>query len=435
MRLRIFKFGNGQLPVSFALIILIGALLLRLPGVLKSGTLSWIDALFTSCSAVCLNGLAVAPTAEFSFPGQMLLLLLIQVGCFGILSLSAMVLLMLGRGLSFSNTLVMYNLNDRFSLRCTESLIRTIAIYTFLSEAAGFLLMLPGFLWNGFGWKSLWYALFYSVGSFCNSGMGPLPGGMAQAGRYVQAVSMVLIVLGGLGVYVIYDLLEMVRDRNHRMRLHSRIVLWTSGILLAGGAAVLWLAGQGPGDAALGGFDAMFLSVSSRTAGYSTLDVGGLPPPCIIIVIALMFIGGSPGSAAGGIKTSTAAVVFAALISSFKGDGEVIISRRSIAWRSVLRAFTITVIFLLLALFGALMLNAFSPALDGLPSAFEVVSALSGTGLSTGNSTRLLTPGCRVLIAVFMFIGRVGPLSIIVFFVGREKPGHLRYPEERVIVS
>lgn len=434
MRFRLFRFGNGQLPVSFAVLILLGTLLLKLPGMLEDGCLSWTDAFFTSCSALCLNGLAVVPTSDFSFSGQLILLVLIQVGCFGILSISAIILLVAGRGLSFSNTLVMYNLNDRFSRRYTESLVRTIAVYTLVSEAVGFLLMLPGFLAGGFSWHSIWYALFYSVGSFCNSGMGPLPGGMAQAGRYVQAVSMVQIVLGGIGVYVIYDLLEMIRDRNHRMRLHSRIVLTVSAILIFGGALFLWLASRTPEGEQMPLFDALYLSVASRTAGYNTVDVGMLPSACIVIVIVLMFIGGSPGSAAGGIKTSTAAVALAALVSSFKGDGEVIIAHRSVAWRSVLRAFTIIVIFLLLALIGATMVR-FDGEVHGLSGTFEAVSALSATGLTTGTATRQLVPYSKLLIALFMFIGRVGPLSIIMFFVGREKPGHLRYPEERIIIG
>ena len=269
MRLRLFRFSNGRLPLSFAALILLGTLLLKLPGVLKHGTLSWIDALFTSCSAVCLNGLAVVPTPEFSFGGKCILLLLIQIGCFGILSLSAIILLAAGRGLSFRDTLVMYDLNDRFSRRCTESLVRTIGLYTAISEAAGAVLMFPGFMLQGFDLPdSLGYAVFYSVGSFCNAGIGPLPS-IAEAGRYVQLVSMIQIVLGGVGAYVVYDLLEACRDRSHRIRLHSRIVLWASGILLVGGAAFLWLAGQVPGEGELKFFDALYLSAASRTAPYS----------------------------------------------------------------------------------------------------------------------------------------------------------------------
>lgn len=148
-----------------------------------------------------------------------------------------------------------------------------------------------------------------------------------------------------------------------------------------------------------------------------------------------MLIGGSPGSAAGGIKTSTVAVAFAALISSFKGEGEVIIFKRSIAWRSVLRSFTIIVIFLLFSLIGTVLLGVFSPQLDDQQCIFEAVSALSGTGLTLNNATQLLSAGGKVIIGLLMFAGRVGPLSIILFFVGREKPGALRYPEERVIVG
>ena len=436
MRFRWWKFGNAHLPLSFAALIFAGTLLLLLPGVLKSGEMSVIDAVFTACSAVCLNGLSVIPAHEFSFAGQFILLVLIQLGCFGILSLSAMILLLLGRGLSFSNTLVMYNLNDRFSRACTESLVRTVVGYTLISEAVGFVLMLPGFLFRGFGfWESVWYSLFYSIGSFCNAGIGPLAGDIAEAGRYVQVISIALIIFGGIGVYAIYDLLEMLRNRRHRLRLHSRIVLTATSVLLVVGTLVLWSTSMLPSAETLTFWDALYLSASSRTAGYTPVDIGLLPQVTVIIIMVLMLVGGSPGGAAGGVKTTTLAVVFAALISSFKGDREVIIGNRSIDWRIVLRAFTIVVIFLLFSLSGSLILNALFPHKDSLRSAFEVVSALSGTGLSMGGFTRELNSAGKLFIIFFMFIGRVGPLSIILFFVGREKPGHLRYPQERVIIG
>lgn len=435
MRLNLLK--KGQLPLSFAGLILGGTLLLLLPGLLRNGgRLSVLDAAFTACSAVCLNGLAVVPLHEFNFLGQLIILLLIQLGCFGILALSAIILLMLGRGLSFSDTLVMYNLNDRFSLGCTESLLRTIATYTLISEAAGFVLMLPGFIWGGFGFaESLWYALFYSVGSFCNSGMGPLAGDIADTGRYVQAVSIGLIELGGIGVYVIYDLLQKFNKKEHRIRLHSRIVLTTTAVLLISGMVILYLLSLSPGAETMEFFDALYMSATARTTGYASVPVGSMPPAAVTVIMILMLIGGSPGSAAGGIKTSTVAVAFAALISSFKGDAEVIMFKRSVAWRCVLRSFTIIVIFLLISVLGALLLNVFAPQLDEQQCIFEAVSALSGTGLTLNSATSLLSSGGKVIIGLLMFAGRVGPLSIILFFVGREKPGALRYPEERVIVG
>lgn len=433
MRLNLMK--KGGLPISFAVLIASGTLLLLLPGVCRH-ELSPIDAFFTACSAVCLNGLAAVPTDEFTFFGQLIILLLLQLGCFGILSLSAMILLLAGRGLSIDNTLIMYNLNDRFSLGRTESLLRTIAHYTFIAEAVGAVLMFPGFLFDGFGfWKSLWYAIFFSVGSFCNAGIAPLRDSLMSVNVFIQSVSMALIVLGGIGVYVIYDLLQMVRDRRHRMRLHSRIVLGSSALLIVGGALALWIIGMAPSGGSPGIFDALYMSVASRTAGYSTIDIAMLSPACLTLIIVLMLIGGSPGSTAGGIKTSTAAVAMAALITSFKGDSEVIICSRTIALRTVLRAFTIIVLFVVLTVLGALLLNTFSPGLDGLQCFFEIASAISGTGLDAGDVTGGLDPGCKALVAFFMYIGRVGPLTVIMFLVGKEKSIPLHYPEERVIVG
>ncbi len=433
MRINLIK--KGGLPLSFAALITAGTLLLMLPGVCKQD-LSLVDAFFTACSAVCLNGLAVIGTYEFTFFGQLIILILIQLGCFGILSLSAMILLLAGRGLSFSDTLLMYNLNDRFSLGSTEAMLKVIAKYTFLCEGIGALLMLPGFIFGGFGFfRSIWLSVFYSVGSFCNAGIGPLRGDIAAAGRYVQCISLTLIFLGGLGIYVIYDLLQMLRDRHHHMRLHSRIVLRCCSVLIICGTLSLYLLSLAPSGSDLKLFDAFYLSITSRTAGYSTVDLALLSPACLTLIIVLMLIGGSPGSTAGGLKTTTLVVIFAALISSFKGDNEVIIAGRKIALQTVLRSMTIAVMFILMAVFGGLLLSAFSPQLTDRQCFFEVASALGGTGLDAGWITPQLSTACKIFIAFCMFVGRVGPLAVFMFFVRKEKPAVLHYPEERVIVG
>lgn len=426
---------KGGLPLSFAAMIAVGTMLLMLPGVCNV-ELSLTDAFFTACSALCLNGLATISTADFTFFGQFIILLLIQLGCFGILSLSAIILLFAGKGLSFNNTLLMYNLNDRFSLGGTEALLKTIAHYTFIVEGIGALLMFPGFLFEGFGfWESLWNAIFYSVGSFCNAGIGTLRGDIAEAGRYVQSISIILIILGGLGIYAIYDLIPSIRDPRHRMKLHTRLVLVCSGILIVAGTISLYLLSMAPTGSDLEWFDALFLAVTSRTAGYSTVDLAELSPSCRVLIIVLMLIGGSPGSTAGGLKTTTLAVICAALSSSFKGDNAVIIFGRTIPLRTVLRSFTIAVIFILATVFGALLLSAYSPQLTDPQCFFEIASAISGTGLDAGSITPKLTVGGKLLVAFFMFAGRVGPLTIILFFVGKEKPAVLHYPEERIVVG
>ena len=430
------KKGQALLLLSFALLVVIGTALLLLPGILKTGTLPFIDALFMSCSAVCLTGLSSVQLSDFTIAGQAVLLLLIQCGSIGIMSLSAMILLVIGRGLSFSNTLMINNLNDGFSLRNTEHLIRTITGYTFISEGIGFILMFPGFLLENHGlWKSLWYSLFFSIGSFCNSGFSPLPGSMITLSRYIQSCGMVLIIAGGLGVYVVYDLLQYIRGKKRNLCLHSRIVLWTTIILMAAGTVLLFILSR-TDKVSMSLFDALFLSISSRTAGYCTTDPGVLSYSCQMVVIVLMLIGGSPGGTAGGIKTSTIAVAFAALSSSFRGDSRVILSKRTIPVNSVLRAFTIIVIFILTACAGAILLESLSPGgITALRCFFESASAISTSGLSTGNATAEWNIPCKTVLILFMFAGRVGPLTVMLFFMGREKPERLRYPEERVIVG
>ena len=430
------KKGQALLLLSFALLVVIGTALLMLPGMLKTGSLPLIDAAFMACSAVCLTGLASVPVGDFTVTGQAVLLLLIQCGSIGIMALSAMILLIIGRGLSFSNTLMINNLNDGFSLRNTEFLIKTIIGYTFISEGIGFAMMFPGFLMENFGfWKSVWYSIYFSVGSFCNSGFSPLEGSMITLNRYIQSCSIVLMIAGGLGVYVVYDMIQCIHERHRHLRLHSRIVLWATVILVAAGTILLFILSKTDGES-LSLFDAIFLSISSRTAGYCTTDPGMLSHSCQMVIIVLMLIGGSPGGTAGGIKTSTIAVAFAALSSSFKGDSCVILGKRTIATSCVLRAFTIIVIFVLTACAGAILLESLSPGgMNALKCFFESASAISTSGLSTGTATAEWNVPCKTVLILFMFAGRVGPLTVVLFFVGREKPERLRYPEEHIIVG
>lgn len=438
MKITIARKGQLFLISSFAALIFAGMLLLLLPGIMKDGReISLIDALFMSCSATCLNGLATVPLTEFTFAGQLILLILIQIGTIGIMSLSAMVLMMIGKGLSFSETLLISNLNDRFTLRGAESLTKTIVNYTFVSEAIGALLLLPGFLLSGKGYgffESCWYSIYFSIGSFCNAGLGPLANSMADVNRYCQTVCMLLMISGGLGVYAVYDVRQVFLKRVQHLTLHTKIVLRCAGILIFSGAAMLWILSHTGNGSDLGIFESFFLSVSGRTTGYSTIDPGKLSSACQILIIALMLIGGAPGSAAGGMKTTTIAVIFAALRASFRGDNSVIISKRTIELRVVLRAFTVMFLFILLTWAGAVLLKSFS-SISSSSCFFEAASALSATGLSTGETTMMWNPVCKLFLIFFMFIGRLGPVTILLFFVGKEKKESLRYPEERVIVG
>ena len=206
MEMGFVKRGQLLFLASFAGLIAAGTLLLKLPWA-HDAFLPWPDACFMATSAVCVTGLATVPVGEFNAFGQVVLLLLIQLGGIGIMTLSASILLLMGRGLSFSDTLLISNLSDNFSLPRTEGLIRTVIQYVLVSEAIGFFLLLPGFLGKYPLLESVWYSLFHSVSAFCNAGLSPLPDSLIGQGRWTQGVIAGLVIFGGLGVYVIYDLL------------------------------------------------------------------------------------------------------------------------------------------------------------------------------------------------------------------------------------
>lgn len=433
MEIGFVKRGQLLFLASFLALIGAGTLLLELPWA-YGGPLTWPDACFMATSAVCVTGLATVPVGDFTWFGQTVLLLLVQLGGIGIMTLSASILLLIGRGLSFSNTLLMSNLSDNFSLPNTEGLIRTVLRYIMVSEAIGFLLLLPGF-WGRYPFpEAAWYSLFHSVSAFCNAGLSPLPDSLIGQSRWAQGVIAGLIIFGGIGVYVIYDLLEVLRRRQFRLRVHSRVVLLTTLILITAGTLLLWLIGQGRMHP-IAWFDAFFQAVTARTAGFNTVVIGELPAESLTLLIILMLIGGAPGGTAGGMKVSTVALAVSSILSAFQGKQDVQMFKRMIPMVNVLRAYTIMVTFLLLTCAGAVFLHMMTPERFQIGDCFfEAASAISTTGLSTGATASLTAPG-KLYLSAYMFIGRVGPFTIMLFLLSREKKRRLRYPEERIIIG
>ena len=473
------KWGPRLFLLSFVVLILLGTLLLKIPGMYRPGPLSWLDALFTATSSVCVTGLTTKPISEFGFFGQLVVLLLIQVGGLGIMTLTAAILLALGRGLSFGESLMISRLNDKFSLRGTDSLMRTVVRYTFYAEGVGFLALLPGMWLSKIGiWKGLWGALFMTVSSFCNAGLTPFQESLVGIHRSAQLVCALLAIAGGLGVYVIYDLLQaaswksqrlrehsnpllakigrlgeyVIKDRlkvvspeSPRLRVHSKLVLLTTGILLIFGTIAIKLLSTETG---LGWFDAFCFSVTSRTCGWNTAPMSQLPVSATRFIMLLMLIGGSPGGTAGGIKTSTVALAFMGIISVLRGDSETIVFKRRIPTGIVLRAQAIIILFALLSSLGSTALaemetdaatrgpqieKEVQEKADG--TTFEAVSALTTTGLSIHNTTSQLKNKSKALLILFMYLGRVGPFAALLFLIGREKHSKLKYPEEQVIIG
>ncbi len=427
------KKGQSLFILSFLALIFCGTMFLKLPWSYR-GTLPWVDAYFTATSAVCVTGLSTVPVGDFTIFGQVVILMLVQLGGIGIMTLSASILLLLGRGLSFSNTLLISNLSDNFSLRGTEGLTRTVIQYVLVSEGIGFLLLLPGFL-ASYPWEeAVWYSFFHAISAFCNAGLSPFPDSMIGQTRWTQMTLAALIVFGGLGVYVIYDLLMVFRRKQYRLRVHSRVVLVTTLILIVAGSVLLWLNGWARGTN-LSWFDAIFQSVAARTAGFNSVDIGELPAESLTLIIILMLIGAAPGSTGGGMKVSTVALAVASIVGTFKGNPEVQMFRRTIPISNVLRAYTIMVTFILLTCAGAVFLHMLTPDRFAMMECFfESASAISTTGLSTGATSSLTSFG-KIYLACYMFVGRIGPFTIMLFLLSREKKRRLRYPEERIIIG
>ena len=420
---------------SFLVMIAFGTLLLKMPICYKGeGALEWADAAFMAASSICITGLTSVPISDFTLLGQLIIIFLVQIGGIGVMALTASIVLFLGRGMSFGDTLIMSNLSDNFSLRNTEGLVKTIIGYTFHIEAVGAVLLIGAFMLEGrFNfWECCYYGIFHSVAGFCNAGFSPFDDSLQSFGPAVKIIVALLIIAGGIGIYVIYDLIH-TRKRSAMLQIHTRLVLISSLLLIVLGTVMIKLFEHLEGNDPIAWIDAFFTSVSSRTAGYSTVPLESLAPNSISLLLIFMMIGAAPGSTGGGMKVTVVALAVLAILNTFMGNRRVLIFRREISMDNILKSFTIIVTFVLLVTAGAAVL---SPMLENSEQAiwFEATSALSTTGMSMGVTGDLPT-AAKLLIMLFMFIGRIGPFTVFLFLLDREKISRISYPEERIIIG
>jgi len=436
------------LAISFGGLILLGTALLSLPHASASGVpLSLVDALFTATSAVCVTGLIVVDTPRaLSLFGQITVLVLIQAGGLGYMTLSTVAAVALGKRMSMHERLA---LREALNLESMEGLVRfalTVFRVTAAFELAGAVLL--AWRWaDEFGpARAAYLGLFHSVSAFNNAGFSLFSTSLVayRSDPVVNLTVAGLIVAGGTGFLVLSDLGRFRRWA--ALSLHSRLVLIATGLLLAAGTAAVFLLERsnpntlGPlsaGDAWLAAF---FQSVTARTAGFNTVDIGSLTHPTLFLMIALMFIGAAPGSTGGGVKVSTLAVTVVALWATISGRLEAVIFGRRLPRELVARAFFISLIaFLTLNIVAILLLVA--ERLTLMPALFEAASALGTVGLSMSapdSATSLsgtFGPGGKLLVTAMIFMGRVGPLTLAVAVVGRRTPERVRYPEGRVLIG
>ncbi|MEF2146300.1 MAG: potassium transporter TrkG [Desulfovibrionaceae bacterium] len=440
------------LPIWFFVATIFGGTLLlhmdasRNPGV---PAISWLDAMFTSTSAVCVTGLAVVDTGTYFSPlGQALLLGLIQLGALGVMTYTSLVFILLGRRVSLTDRLAVGKalLHDP-SFRLGRFLAHVVLGTLGIELAGAFLLHL--FDSRGF---PLWSAVFHSVSAFCNAGFSLHADSLMQWRTHwgINLAFMALITLGGLGFFVLYDCTSTLKKRVRgisvqglpaRLTWHSRIVLSTSLVLVLGGALVIFVAEEA-GGLRIGTWDqamlvSLFQSVTCRTAGFNTVEIGHMTNVSLLFMIALMFIGGSPGSCAGGIKTTTARVIWGFFVSQFKGGDQVRIGRFALERGALSRAVTLVVLASVLVCASTLLLNI-SEGGDVphdmargmfLETLFEVMSAFGTVGLTTGMTPSLTAPG-RIVVMVLMMVGRLGPIWLLSALAGWQVKPHYSIPEK-----
>lgn len=441
--------GPQLIALSFAGLVLAGSVLLALPAAAAPGqSISYLDALFTATSAICVTGLIVVDTpVAFSTFGHTIIMLLIQIGGLGYMAVSTVLAAAIGRSISLHERLT---LQEALNTQTIDGVVRftlTVLKLTLAFELTGAAILAVRW-WGELGPAALWYGLFHSVSAFNNAGFALWSDNLIRwrGDLTVNLVMTGLITFGGLGFFVITELVTL---RRHRLTLslHTRIVLTASAVLAFGGAVAFFVL-ESSNPRTLGSLPAgervlaaWFQSVTARTAGFNTIDNGALTDAALFTTMALMFIGASPGGTGGGVKTSTFSLTVAALWATVRGDSEPTLFKRRISTDTVSKAFFVCLIaFLAVNLVAGLVLIWEGRTL--MATLFETTSAFGTVGLSMGEGGQpvslvaFFTPFGKMMMMVMMFTGRVGPLTLAVALAQRAsvKP-KIRYPEGKVLIG
>jgi trk system potassium uptake protein TrkH len=452
MKKRKFSLSTTQIILlSFLVTIIIGSLLLSLPVSSASGTpVPYIDALFTATTATCVTGLVTITTASsWSIFGQAVILLLIQIGGLGIITIMSGFMIIINKKMGIGDRLL---IQDAFNLHTMSGLtkfVKNTIFGTLVIECAGALLYMPVFV-RDFGARGIWISVFNSVSAFCNAGMdiiGENSLGNYAANPLVNTVTAALIVLGGIGYIVWWDILRVIKSRTEsnrsifkRLTFHSKIaIVATLVMIFAGGILIFIFEYDNPltiGELPL--FDkiqvSLFQSVTTRTAGFATVPQENLTAASAIVSLILMFIGGSPVGTAGGVKTVTAVVLFCSAFSTIRNKNTATVFQRTVSAESIRKAVAVVTMFLVILLSSAVLLASVTdaPAIDIL---YETVSATATVGLSR-NLTASLGLFGKIIIIVTMYFGRVGPISLaIAIGSGSESQNVISNPTEDIIIG
>jgi trk system potassium uptake protein TrkH len=431
------------LILGFAAVILFGAILLNMPAASKDHqSVGFINALFTSTSAICVTGLIVVNTSQhWTVFGQTVIMFLIQIGGLGFMTMATLIAVLMGKRIGLKNRILIQEELGQYTISGVVRLTLKIIKATLVIELIGAILLATKFI-PEFGVQTgIFYGIFHSISAFCNAGFDLIGNSLENYvnSPIVNFTVMALIILGGIGFTV---MLEVYRTKKIRkLSLHTKLVLFITGVLIISGV-VFFFALEFNNPDTIGNLSmpnkvmaSLFQSVTPRTAGFNTIPTADLNDTSKFLTIVYMFIGGSPGSTAGGIKTATFGILLLAVYSEIAGKDDIEFSRRRINRETVSRGLSILFIALALVIIVTIILSI-TEAKVFLDIFFETVSAFGTVGLSTG-ITGDLTPVGKLIISLTMFLGRVGPLTAASAIANRHAGTRdlIRYPEEKIFVG
>lgn len=440
------ELNPGQvLVLGFAAVILIGAILLDLPISAVDGKSSgFLNCIFTATSAVCVTGLVVYDTGtHWTLFGKTVIMLLIQVGGLGFMTMTTMIAVFMGKKISLRNRLIMQEALNQFTVAGIVRMTKTVLTVTLAIEGIGALLLMVRFIPEHGFLRGVYYSVFHSVSAFCNAGF-DIIGNFRGLTPYVKDpiinfTIMGLIVLGGLGFAVMSEVVTVKQIR--KMSLHVKVVLAMTAFLIASGAILIFIV-EYSNPNTLGPLNifekiqaALFQAVTPRTAGFNTVDMSMYTISAQLMTIILMFIGGSPGSTAGGIKTTTFGIIIAHVYSVIIGREETEIFKRRIPIETISKSLALFTVALGIVLSVTMLLSFTEKGADFMTLLFETTSAFGTVGLSLNFSPKLSEIG-KAIISMTMFAGRLGPLTLVMALTYRQtKKTTIKYPEGRINVG
>lgn len=442
--------------ISFVGLSLLGTVLLTFPEMtVPEGRMTFLDALFTATSATCVTGLIVVDTGTFfTLKGQLIILFLMQLGGIGIITFASFFTSFLSQGFGIRHQLAITDIFGSKDFKSSTSLLRQIIFYTLIIEAIGVFLIYtqmgnhPSEPFYDQPWSKLFYAVFHAVSAFCNAGFSLFSNSLMHSTIINDPALIItfafLIILGGIGFPVLKDLFSIKNIERRRklpwkgLEINTRVALSAAIILVVAGTVIFYFLERGNSmghdDYLAGWVHAFFQSVTTRTAGFNSVDISELAAPTVILFLLFMFIGGSSISTAGGIKTSTLVVMMRSVVSVIRNKPQVELRGRSLSKDLIYRAFSIFAFAISFQFLGIFLLTLTEPNLSILDIIFELMSAFNTVGLSRGITADLSSAG-KIIIIIFMFIGRVGSLTLAFALSSPAKSTSYRYPSTHMMVG